>query len=43
MSDDFDLLLKKLNEIQWDTLTSMDNLPGSFIVFIQKLINLEIF
>ena len=28
MSDDFDNLLKKLNDIQWDTLTSTDNLPG---------------
>ncbi len=28
MSDSFDLLLKKLTEIQWDTLTSMNNLPG---------------
>ncbi len=28
MSDEFEVLLQKLNEIQWATLTSADNLPG---------------
>ena len=28
MSDDFDILLKKLNEIQWNALTWMEDLNG---------------
>ena len=28
MSDDFDILLKKLNEIQWNALTWMEDLDG---------------
>ena len=32
MSDNFDNLLKKLSEIQWDTLTSEDYLQGNKIL-----------
>jgi hypothetical protein len=28
MSDDFEIMLRKLSDIQWDILTSLDNLPG---------------
>ena len=31
MSDEFDSLLKKLNDIQWDAITSLDNLPSLYL------------
>jgi hypothetical protein len=33
MSEDFEILLQKLGEIQWDTLTSSDRLPGQLFIF----------
>ena len=33
MSDDFDTILKKLNEIQWDALTWMEYLPNKPEIF----------
>jgi len=33
MSDDFELLLQKLDALQWDSITSTSNLPGTPIKF----------
>ena len=49
MSDDFELLLKKLNEIQWNSLTWMEYLPNSPEIFsnvncvrlFEKLIDMD--
>ena len=34
MSDDFETMLQKLNEIQWDTLTSEDHLQGMILHWV---------
>ena len=33
MSDSFEALLVKLSDLQWDVITSMDNLPGVFNIY----------
>jgi hypothetical protein len=33
MSDDFEVLLSKLNDLQWDAVTNTNNLPGTPIKF----------
>ena len=41
MSDNFDILLEKLNSIQWDIITSNENLPVPPQVFTNKRVTIQ--
>ena len=40
MSDDFDVMLSKLNNLRWDILANVQNVPGGEVALLKIILNI---